>query len=89
MVLVRKAPSRPGATNAQLAELRAGRDVVEHVGTARTEAELAVLMGEAHRRLRPGEVTPDLERGDDVDAEPVAGRPATITGKRSLALWRV
>jgi hypothetical protein len=63
--------------------------VVEHFGTARTEAGLAVLMAEARRRLRPGQGTLDLGLGDDVDDLPVAGRPATIMDKRSAVLWRV
>ena len=70
----------------QLAERRAGRDVVvEHVGTARSEAELAVLMAEARRRLRPGQGTLDL----DIDDAPRPGRPAVIMDKRSAVLWRV
>ena len=48
MVFVRKVPGRSGSTKVQVAERRAGRDVVlEHVGTARSEAELAVLMARA------------------------------------------
>ena len=70
----------------QLAERRAGRDVVlDHVGTARSEAELAVLMAEANRRLRPGQGVLDL----GVDGAPAPGRPGVITGKRSTLLWRV
>ena len=43
-MFVRKAPGRSGSTKVQLAERRDGRDVVlEHVGTARTDAELALL----------------------------------------------
>jgi hypothetical protein len=90
VVFVRKVPGRPGATKVQLAERRAGRDVVvEHVGTARTQAELAALTAEARRRLRPGQGTLDLGLGEGVDDVPVAGRPATIVDKRSAVLWRV
>ena len=40
VVFVRKSPGRSGSTKVQIAERRAGRDVVlEHVGTARGEAE--------------------------------------------------
>ena len=54
----------------QIAERRAGRDVVlEHVGTARGEGELAVLLAEARRRLRPGQGAFDLE-GVGVEEEP-------------------
>ena len=62
MVFVRKSPGRTGSTKVQIAERRAGRDVVlEHVGTARSEGELAVLMAEARRRLRPGQDAFDLD----------------------------
>ena len=64
MVFVRKVPGRSGSTKVQVAERRAGRDVVlEHVGTARSEAELAVLMAEARGRLRPGQEPLDLQVG--------------------------
>ncbi len=57
---MRKAQGRSGSTKVQLAERRDGRDVVlEHVGTARTEAELAVLMAQARRRLHDGQETLD------------------------------
>lgn len=62
MVLVRKSPGRSGSTKVQLAERRDGRDVVlEHVGTARTDAELAVLMAQARRRLHERQGTLDLD----------------------------
>jgi hypothetical protein len=89
VVFVRKSPGRPGSTKVQIAERRAGRDVVlEHVGTARSEAELAVLMAEARRRLRPGQQALDLAVGAEEPAG-LSGRPAVITGKRSAVLWQV
>ena len=89
MVFVRKSAGRPGATKVQIAERRGGRNhIIEHVGTARSEAELAVLMAEAQRRLRPGQGSLDLElEGEDVEG--VAERPGVITGKRSALLWHV
>lgn len=61
-MFVRKSPGRSGSTKVQIAERRAGRDVVlEHVGTAHGEAELAVLMAEAKRRLRPGQDAFELD----------------------------
>ena len=90
MVFVRKSPGRSGSTKVQLAERRAGRDVVlEHVGTARGEAELAVLMAEAHRRLRPGQDAFDLDGVGIDEAEGLPQRPGVITAKRSAQLWRV
>jgi hypothetical protein len=86
VVFVRKVPGRSGSTKVQVAERRAGRDVVlEHVGTARSEAELAVLVAEASRRLRPGQESLHLE----VDGAPVMSRSGVITGKRSAVLWQV
>lgn len=73
----------------QIAERRAGRDVVlEHVGTARSDAELAVLMAQARRRLRPGQEPLGLELGEEDDAGE-SSRSGVITGKQSALLWRV
>lgn len=56
MVFVRRVPGRSGSIKVQLAERRDGRDVVvEHVGTARTEAELAILVARARRREHEGQ----------------------------------
>ena len=89
VVFVRKSPGRTGSTKVQIAERRAGRDVVlEHVGTARSEGELAVLMAEARRRLRPGQEAFDLD-GVGLEQEGLPQRPGVITGKRSAVLWQV
>jgi len=86
VVFIRKSAGRSGATKVQIAERRGGRNhIVEHVGTARSEAELAVLMAEANRRLRPGQEVLDL----GIDDEPGPGRAGVITGKRSAVLWQV
>ena len=82
MVFVRKSAGRSGSTKVQIAERRAGRDVVlEHVGTARSEAELAVLLAEARLRLRPGQDALELGLQDDDRAtdEGTADRPGVIT----------
>ena len=89
MVFVRKAPGRSGSTKVQLAARRDGRDVVlEHVGTARDAAELAVLMAVARRRLHEGQEALDLEIVG-LEDEGVPQRPAPITSKRSALLWQV
>lgn len=89
MVFVRKSPGRSGSTKVQLAERRDGRDVVlEHVGTARTDSELAVLMAQARRRLHEGQETLDLEVVG-LEDEGVPQRPGLITRKRSALLWQV
>lgn len=91
MVFVRKSPGRSGSTKVQLAERREGRDVVlEHVGTARTDAELAVLMARARRRLHEGQETLDLDlEVVGLEDEGVPQRPGLITSKRSALLWQV
>jgi Transposase DDE domain len=86
VVFVRKSAGRSGATKVQIAERRGGRNVIlEHVGTARSEAELAVLMARARQRLRPGQEALDLK----VAGAAAADRPGVITSKRSAVLWRV
>ena len=89
MVFVRKSPGRSGSTKVQIAERRAGRDVVvEHVGTARSDAELAVLMARARRRLHEGQEALDLGLSEVEDAG-VPDRLGLITSKRSELLWKV
>jgi hypothetical protein len=89
VVFVRRSPGRSGSTKVQIAERRAGRDVVvEHVGTARTDAELAVLMAQARRRLHEGQEALDLGLSGVEDAG-VTERPGMITSKRSELLWKV
>ncbi|MGD8149910.1 IS1634 family transposase [Ornithinimicrobium sp. Y1694] len=86
MVFVRKSAGRSGATKVQIAERRDGRNVIlEHVGTARSPAELAVLMAEARRRVRPGQGA--LELG--ISGEGVQERQGVITSKRHAVLWDV
>ncbi|WXB75166.1 hypothetical protein V1351_09320 [Janibacter alittae] len=88
MVFVRKSAGRSGATKVQIAERRDGRNhIIEHVGTARSDAELAVLMAEARRRLRPGQEALDLDLDDEDGQE--SGRSGVITSKRSALLWHV
>lgn len=55
MVFIRRSAGRSGATKGQMAERRAGRNVIlEHIGTAHDEAELCALMRIACERIRPG-----------------------------------
>ncbi len=89
MVFVRRVPGRSGSVKIQLAERRDGRDVVvEHVGTARTEAELAILVARARRRENEGQEVLDLD-GVGLEDEGVPQRPGLITNKRSALLWQV
>jgi hypothetical protein len=89
VVFVRKSPGRSGATKVQIAERRDGRDVVlEHVGTAHDEAELAALMAVARTKLYPGQGELALE---GISSPGAAGRrgSAVITNKSSAVLWQV
>ncbi len=84
MVFVRKVKTASGATAVQIAERRAGRDrVLEHLGSAHTDAELAALVEAARRRVFPGQGELDLS-----SAWVPAGH-AVIAGKASMLLWRV
>ena len=87
MVFVRRVAGRSGSTKVQIAERRGGRDVVlEHVGTAHDEAELALLLAEAERRLRPGQEALGFLAETDVGS---VSRPGVITSKSSAVLWNV
>lgn len=89
MVFVRRSPGRSGATKVQIAERRDGRDVVlEHVGTAHDDAELAALMAVARQKLYPGQGELALE---GISGPVVDGRAGTavITSKSNAVLWQV
>ena len=89
MVFVRKVPGRAGTTKVQIAERRGGRDVVlEHVGTAHDDAELAALMATARNKVFPGQRELALS---SVSGPATAGRtgPSVITGKSNALLWHV
>ncbi len=89
MVFVRKVPGRSGSIKVQLAERRGGRDVVvEHIGTARSDAELAILVAQARRRQHEGQEALDLP-GIGLEDEGVPERLGLITSKRSALLWQV
>ena len=89
MVFVRKSPGRSGATKVQVAERRDGRDVVlEHVGTAHDDAELAALMALARKKLYPGQGELALEGMPGPVTDGRAGA-AVITSKSNSVLWQV
>jgi hypothetical protein len=84
VVFVRKVRTASGATAVQIAERRGGRDrVIEHLGSARTDAELAALVEVARRRMHPGQGELDLSAGV------VPAGQAVITSKSSAVLWQV
>jgi hypothetical protein len=68
----------------QIAERQGGRDrVLEHLGSAHTEAELAALVAAARRKVYPGQGELDLSAGA------VPAGHAVITSKSSAVLWQV
>ncbi|RKT79410.1 IS4 family transposase [Terracoccus luteus] len=84
MVFVRKVRTACGATAVQIAERQGGRDrVLEHLGSAHTESELAALVAAARRKVYPGQGELDLSAGA------VPAGHAMITSKSSAVLWQV
>jgi len=83
----------------QIVEKRGGvRRILEHIGSAHTDAELAVLMQAARDRLHEGQQVLDLGVDPDVDADransdssslggSLAG--AVVVGTASQVLWDV
>jgi len=76
--------TRSGATAVQIVEKRHGqRVIVEHLGSAHTDAELAALMRAGHDKLHAG--PPAFELGIDPHGAPV-GAVAVVAGTRSKLL---
>jgi hypothetical protein len=86
---VRKVKTASGATAVQIAEKRDGvRRILAHLGSAHSEAELAVLMQVARERLHAGQQAFDL----GLDSASVSGDPApgaVVVGTASQVLWEV
>ncbi|WP_282006861.1 IS1634 family transposase [Propioniciclava sinopodophylli] len=79
---VRKVKTASGATAVQIVEKRNGqRRILEHVGSAHNEAELAVLMSAAQQRLHGEQDMLDLDPVRRTPAEPV------VEHSRSGLLW--
>ena len=58
---LRKVKTASGATAVQIAVKQGRRDkVIEHLGSARTKAELAALMEIGRHRIAPDQLTLDL-----------------------------
>ena len=91
---IRKVKTASGATAVQIVDKRAGvRRIVEHVGSAHDEVELAVLVGVAHERLHAGQQVLDLGLDTGTDPSVPAGASpagqAVVTGTASQVLWQV
>ena len=93
---LRKVKTASGATAVQIAVKEGRRDkVIEHLGSAHTEAELAALMEIGRHRIAPDQMaldlspTPPAVSGLLTASAPVVGTDAVVASKRSGLLWDV
>ena len=92
---LRKVKTASGATAVQIAVKEGRRDkVIEHLGSAHTEAELAALMEIGRHRIAPDQLALDLTPTPPavsglLTASAPAGTDAVVESKRSGLLWDV
>lgn len=68
----------------QIAEKAGGRRrIVEHLGSAHTDSELAALLHAARGKIEAGQLQLGLHLASPADATPPVGTPSVITGKRA------
>jgi hypothetical protein len=85
-LFVRRVKTASGGTAVQIvSKYRGVRTIVEHIGFAHTDEELAVLVEVAKRKVRGGELAFDL---DALTPAPVIAAP-TVIGAQSRVLWEV
>ena len=86
---VRRVRTAAGATAVQIAsKVRGVRTIVEHLGSAHDEIELAALVAAARAKITAGQLAFDLDALTPPDAERVTAEPV-VTGSRSRVLWDV
>ena len=90
---LRKVKTASGAMAVQIAVKEGRRDkVIEHLGSAHTEAELAALMEIGRRRIAPDQLALDLSLVPSAPP-PASSGPvnvgAVVASKRSGLLWEV
>ena len=84
---IRRVRTSSGATAVQIVEKRSGvRRIVEHIGSAHDELELAVLLQTARDRLNAGQDELDLGLDAPQAASPLR---AHVVGTASRILWQV
>jgi len=83
VAFIRRVPTASGATAVQIAEYAAGRQrIVEHLGSAHTEAELGVLLARARELLE------DPAQGSLVlGVEPSAPVASLLTARPGTSLF--
>ena len=92
---LRKVKTASGATAVQIAVKEGRRDkVIEHLGSAHTEAELAALMEIGRHRIAPDQLALDLTPTPPavpglLTASAPIGTDAVVASKRSGLLWDV
>jgi hypothetical protein len=90
VVFLRKVPTASDATAVQIAERAGGRDkVIEHLGSAHTDAEIAVLMETGRRKMHEDQGELDLAVGerDSRDAI-VRGQVSRVPVEVIEGAWR-
>lgn len=84
---MRKVKTSSGATAVQIARKHRGvRTIVEHIGSAHDDAQLAVLVRIAKERIAAGQLAFDL---DALTPTAPAGVVPIVTGSRSRVLWEL
>jgi hypothetical protein len=85
-LFVRRVKTGSGATAVQIVSKHRGvRTIVEHIGSAHTDEELAVLVEVAKTKIQGGQLAFDL---DALTPAPVTAAP-TVVGSQSRVLWEV
>lgn len=90
MVFLRKVRTASGAVAVQIAERAGGRDkVIEHLGSAHTDAEVAVLMETGRRKMHEGQGELDLGLGQGDSPEAVVqGQHSRVLVEVVAGAWR-
>lgn len=87
---VRKVRTASGATAVQIAEKRYGaRRILEHLGSAHIEEDLAVLMQVAREKLNQGQQVLDIELPGTKTTPGAGSSGAVVTGSAAQVLWEV
>ena len=84
---MRKVKTASGATAVQIARKHRGvRTIVEHIGSAHDDTQLAVLVQIAKERIMAGQLAFDL---DALTPTAPTGVAPIVTGSRARVLWEV
>ena len=84
-LFVRKVRTASGATAVQIAHTKRGvQTIVEHVGSAHDEAQLAALEAVAKQKISGGQLMLDF---DDLESNRTVSTP-TVTGSSARVLWQ-